>query len=61
MRFAAAWSNVASEHADAQRVWIDPFDVFGTRRRVVASFEGKAIVSSPTSPRQLMQRVPRWP
>ncbi|MBS0188597.1 MAG: class I SAM-dependent DNA methyltransferase [Planctomycetes bacterium] len=41
MKFAAEWANVASERAEAQSFWTDLFDVFGIRRRAVASFEEK--------------------
>ncbi|MDX2132687.1 MAG: DNA methyltransferase [Planctomycetota bacterium] len=41
MKFAAEWTNVASERAEAQSFWTDLFDVFGIRRRAVASFEEK--------------------
>ncbi len=41
MKFAAEWANVASERAEAQSFWTDLFEVFGIRRRAVASFEEK--------------------
>ncbi|GMV27779.1 MAG: hypothetical protein AMXMBFR58_38100 [Phycisphaerae bacterium] len=41
IKFAAEWANVASERAEAQSFWIELFDVFGIKRRSVASFEEK--------------------
>ncbi len=41
MKFAAEWAGVTSERAEAQAFWIDLFDVFGIKRRSVASFEEK--------------------
>lgn len=41
MKFAAEWADVASERAEAQAFWIELFDVFGVKRRAVASFEEK--------------------
>ena len=41
MRFAAEWTDAASERADAQTFWTDLFAVFGIKRRSVASFEEK--------------------
>jgi len=41
MRFAAEWTDAASERADAQSFWVELFAVFGIRRRSVASFEEK--------------------
>ena len=41
MKFAAEWADVASERAEAQSFWTDLFEVFGIRRRAVASFEEK--------------------
>jgi hypothetical protein len=41
MKFAADWAEVGSERAEAQSFWIELFEVFGVRRRSVASFEEK--------------------
>lgn len=41
MRFAAEWTDAASERADAQTFWGELFSVFGIKRRSVASFEEK--------------------
>lgn len=37
--FSRDWSDASRERADAQTFWNDFFDVFGIRRRTVASFE----------------------
>ncbi len=37
--FAKEWQHETREHAEAQTFWNEFFDVFGIRRRVVASFE----------------------
>jgi hypothetical protein len=37
--FSKEWAGVKSERAEKQTFWNDFFDVFGIRRRVVASFE----------------------
>jgi hypothetical protein len=37
--FAREWSDAARERAEAQTFWNECFNVFGIRRRVVASFE----------------------
>ena len=37
--FARAWSDAARERAEAQTFWNEFFDIFGIRRRTVASFE----------------------
>ncbi len=39
--FAAEWKDASNEQADAQSFWIDLFDVYGIKRRSVASFETK--------------------
>ena len=40
-RFSQDWSGEKCENAEAQTFWNDFFDVFGVRRRTVASFEEK--------------------
>lgn len=37
--FAHEWANASSERAEAQTFWNDFFDVFGVKRRQVATFE----------------------
>jgi len=37
--FSKEWTGVKSEQAEKQTFWNEFFDVFGIRRRVVASFE----------------------
>lgn len=37
--FSNEWAGVRSEHAEKQTFWNEFFEVFGIRRRVVASFE----------------------
>ena len=37
--FARAWTKERRERAEAQTFWNEFFDVFGVRRRAVASFE----------------------
>ena len=37
--FARNWSDATREVAEAQTFWNEFFEVFGIRRRVVASFE----------------------
>ena len=39
IRFAADWAGARSESAEKQTFWNEFFEVFGMRRRVVASFE----------------------
>jgi len=39
IRFSRAWEGVTNERAEAQSFWNEFFDVFGVRRRLVASFE----------------------
>jgi hypothetical protein len=39
IRFSKEWTGVKSERAEAQTFWNEFFNVFGIRRRVVASFE----------------------
>jgi type I restriction-modification system DNA methylase subunit len=41
MKFSAEWKDVSSERAEAQSFWTELFDVFGIKRRSVASFEEK--------------------
>ena len=39
IRFSREWEGVTSERAEAQTFWNEFFQVFGIRRRTVASFE----------------------
>jgi hypothetical protein len=39
IRFSSEWTGETREHAEAKSFWDDFFDVFGIRRRTVASFE----------------------
>ena len=39
IKFSRAWAGAASERADKQTFWNEFFEVFGVRRRTVASFE----------------------
>ena len=40
-RFSQEWGGERREDAEAQSFWNDFFDVFGVRRRTVATFEEK--------------------
>lgn len=39
IQFSREWRGVQSEQAEAQTFWNEFFNVFGIRRRIVASFE----------------------
>jgi hypothetical protein len=39
IKFSREWAGVKSERAEAQTFWNEFFQVFGLKRRVVASFE----------------------
>ena len=39
IQFSREWKDAINENAEAQTFWNDFFDVFGVKRRTVASFE----------------------
>jgi hypothetical protein len=39
IKFSREWQGITSESAEAQTFWNEFFQVFGIKRRVIASFE----------------------